>query len=236
MGAKDQLRKGRDATKSALEVARSQDSAEDRGRIEATVNRFTQLLLDVGIDGLGPLDSAVEVAEKARVEARNDRAAIRKVARSHLVGGAIGGFATGLGGFVTLPVALPANVFEFYVQAIRMVGAIAHLRGYDVKDPHVRTAILLTLVGAQADEVLKRAGIKTPGGKVADVALDQLPPPALLLVNKAIGFRLLRDLGEKAFVRLGRGVPIAGGVLGGSLDGWMMKKIAENAMKEFPKT
>jgi hypothetical protein len=30
-----------------------------------------------------------------------------------------------VGGFITLPVALPVNVLEFYVQATRMVGAIA---------------------------------------------------------------------------------------------------------------
>ncbi len=53
--------------------------------------------------------------------------------RLHVVGGVVGGFVTGLGGFVTMPVALPVNIAEFYVQATRMVGAIATLRGYDVQ-------------------------------------------------------------------------------------------------------
>jgi len=133
------------------------------------------------------------------------------------------------------PAALPANVVEFYIGATRMVAAIADLRGYDVDDPQVRTAVLLTLVGSDADEVLKKAGL-TGGtsGKMLGLAAGQLPPAGLLMLNKAIGFRILRGVGEKAFSRLGRGVPLAGGMLGGGVDMWMMKRIADHAMNEFP--
>jgi hypothetical protein len=34
---------------------------------------------------------------------------------------------------------------------------------------------------------------------------------------------------------LGRGVPIAGGAIGGVLDAWMMKRIADAAQREFPR-
>jgi hypothetical protein len=219
-------------TRSALEAARTQQP--DQEGVNGAVNRLMDLVLGLGLDGAGPLDSATKVAEEARRETSSTEAAVKKVARSHLVGGAVGGFATSLGGFVTMPVSLPVNVLEFYVQATRMVGAIATLRGYDVRDQHVRTAVLLTLVGSNADEVLKKAGMSTGGGRLASVALGKLPPAALLVVNKAIGFRLLRGVGEKAFSRLGRGVPLVGGLVGGGIDGWMMKKIAEQAMKEFP--
>ena len=37
-----------------------------------------------------------------------------------------------------MPVAVPVNVAEFYVQATRMVGGIATLRGYDLAEPEVR--------------------------------------------------------------------------------------------------
>jgi hypothetical protein len=63
---------------------------------------------------------------------------------------------------------------------------------------------------------------------------QQLPPAALLMLNKAIAFRLLRGLGEKGFARLGRGVPLAGGIVGGGIDMWMMKRIADHALGEFP--
>lgn len=233
MGLLDLFKPERDdavATRSALEEAR------EAGADDGAVARLVSKLLDVGIDGSGPLDSARQVAEEARRETGSEEEAVKTVARRHVVGGAAGGFVTGLGGFVTLPVAMPVNVFEFYVQATRMVGAIAHLRGYDLGEQQVRTAVALTLVGADADELLARAGLSTGGGRVTALALRKLPPTAMLVINKAIGFRLLRGIGTTMFSRLGRAVPLAGGVVGGAVDGWMMKRIADQAMVEFPRT
>ena len=39
---------------------------------------------------------------------------------------------------------------------------------------------------------------------------------------------------EQDLSRLGRGIPVAGGLVGGGIDAFMMKKIADHAMKEFP--
>lgn len=201
---------------------------------DSAVDRLVQMLVDVGIDGRGPVDSAREVADEALAEAGDPEAAVRKVARAALVGGGVGGFVTGLGGFVTMPVALPVNVVEFYVQATRMVATIAALRGHDLSEERVRTAVLVTLVGSKSEDVLRKAGISTTTGRVTSIALRNLPPGALMMVNKAIGFRLMRGVGEHALARLGRGVPLAGGVVGGGLDAWMMKRIADHAMEQFP--
>src|SRR4051794_27626463 len=188
----------------ALEAAL--DGPPDTG----AVSRLIRVLMDVGLDGAGPLRSASQVAERARRGTRSSHAAVAQVARRHVIGAGAGGFVTGIGGFVTMPVALPANLIEFYVQATRMVGAIAVLRGYDVREAQVRTAVLLTLVGSHADEILATAGMTTGGGPVAGLVARGLPPTALPILNKAIGFRLARGVGEKAFSRLGRGVPVAG--------------------------
>jgi len=201
---------------------------------DRAVSRLVQLLMDVGVDGVGPLKSAREYAADARSNTRTAEAAVSKVARTTVIRGAIGGFVTSVGGFVTMPVALPLNVAEFYVQATRMVASIAVLRGYDIGDPMVRTAVLLTLVGSDADEVLAKAGLATGGGRMVSLATRQLPPAGLLILNKAIAFRLLRGVGEQAFSKLGRGVPLLGGLVGGGIDTWMMKRIAVHAMGEFP--
>lgn len=235
MGLFDLLKPGRKEvaqTRTALDAAHH---AATGPADEGAIARLVQMLLDAGLDGAGPLGSAQELADEALREAGGDReAAIHAVARGSLVRGGVTGFVTGLGGFVTMPVALPANVAAFYVQATRMVGAVAALRGYDLADPRIRTAVLLTLVGSDADEVLRKAGMTTGGGRITAVVLKGLPPAALMVVNKAIGFRLMRGVGQKLLGRLGRGVPVAGGVVGGGLDAWMMKKIADQAMAEFP--
>jgi hypothetical protein len=232
MGLIDMLKPGRSETKktrAALEAAGDPDS--DPGAID----RLVEMLVDTGLDGRGPLSSAREVAEEALAKVDGDREqAIARLARTTVVTGSIGGFVTGLGGFVTMPVSLPVNLAEFYLQAVRMVGGIATLRGYDVDEPRVRTAVLLTLVGSDSDEVLQKAGMATAGSRLTSYALKGLPPAALMVVNKAVGFRLMRGVSEKLLSRFGRGIPVAGGLVGGGIDGYMMKKIADHAMKEFP--
>ncbi|MBF4768868.1 EcsC family protein [Nocardioides agariphilus] len=231
MGLFDLLRPGRSEsthTASALEAARA--GVPDDG----AMSRVVQMLMDAGLDGRGPLRPATAMADSARRRTSDPEAAIERIVRLHFIGGVVGGFVTGLGGFVTMPVALPVNVAEFYVQATRMVGGIAHLRGYDVDERHVRTAVLLTLVGSRADEVLAKAGMATGGGALTKLALGKLSPAALMVVNKAVGFRLMRGVFERVFSRLGRALPFFGGVVGAVVDGWMMKRIAEHALAEFP--
>jgi hypothetical protein len=214
-------------------LARAQEAPQERGPVAGTVASLIENLLDVGIDGRGPFDSARRVADVKRAEKPDAEEAINAVVSSHLKLAAAGGFITGVGGFIVLPVALPANVLEFYLIATRMVAATASLRGYDTSRPEIRSAVLLTLVGADADDLLRKAGvIKT--GRLSDLAAQRLPGPALMVVNKAVGFRLLATVGKKTFSRFGKGVPLIGGVLGASLDGLLLKKIADHARHEFP--
>ncbi len=234
MGLLDKITPGRSATHKTRAAL---DAATDEGADPNAIDRLVAMLVDTGIEGRGPLSSSRELADAALARTSGDKEqAINRLARMTVLTGGVGGFVTGLGGYVTMPVSLPANVAEFYIQAVRMVAGIATLRGYDIDEPRVRTAILLTLVGSDSDEVLKKAGMATPGGRITSYALHGLPPAALMIVNKAVGFRLMRGMSEKVLSSFGRGIPVAGGLVGGGIDGYMMKKIADHAMKEFPPT
>lgn len=202
---------------------------------QGTVARVLSRILAVGIDGRGAFAGAAEVAAAARARTGNTEAAISSVISQHVRRGAAAGFATSLGGFITLPVAIPANVLAFYVLATRMVAAVAHLRNYDIASQEVRTVILLTLIGNDADDVLRRAGVPLTAstGVAGALVLNRLPKSALMVVNKAVGFRILRSVGERTLHRLGRLVPIAGGFLGAGLDGFLMRQIGRAARREF---
>lgn len=221
-------RAGKKGQRPALEVAESVDPDS------SAVGKLIRRLLDVGLDGKGPLPSAEAWARSTRARTGNTEDAVRRIARQATLGGGAGGFVTGFGGFITMPVAIPANLLEFYLQATRSVGAIASLRGYDLDQPHIRTAVLLTLVGSRSDEIVKTAGATVPGGAITGIALRKLPPSALMVINKAVGVRLLKSVGERFLTRLGRGLPVAGGALGGALDVWMMRRILRQARTEFP--
>ena len=208
--------------------------AEDGSRTDRVVEALAERLLNTGIDGLGKIDSAQEVADAALREEAGADEAIDAIVSQHVKLAATGGFLTGLGGFVTLPVALPANVVGFYVIATRMVAAIAAVRGHDLKDPGVRTAVLLALTGDDATEILRKAGGGVVTGRATAFALGRLPPAALMAVNKGVAFRIVVKLGQKGLGRLGRMVPLAGGVIGGGVDAYVMRRIAKHARNEFP--
>ena len=206
----------------------------DSGALTAT--GMIERLLDVGIDGRAPFDSARKVAGIAIAGQSDAERSVDALVRSHLRLAAAGGFVTSLGGFLILPIALPANVFGFYVVATRMVAGIASIRGYDITEPEVRSAVLLALVGADADDLLRKAGYVSigPMGSLADLAIQRLPGPVLMAVNKAIGFRLLTQVGKRSLTRFGKAVPLAGGAVGAGVDSFLLKRIADHARREFP--
>lgn len=133
------------------------------------------------------------------------------------------GFMTGLGGIITLPVAIPVNIVSVLLVQIRMIAAIAHLGGYDLKSDQVKTFVYVCLVGSAASDIIKNTGIRL-GNKIAYAQVSRISGETLLKINQKIGFRLFTKFGQKGIVNFGKMIPIAGGVIGGSVDYWMTKK------------
>ncbi len=206
----------------------------DDGAPAGAATRMIERLLDVGIDGGGPFESARKVADVAIAKHAEAEWAIDAMVRSHLLLAAAGGFVTSLGGFVVMPIALPANVMGFYLVATRLVAGIASTRGHDIDQPEVRSAVLLALVGADADDLLKTVG-HAGTGRLVNLAAQRLPGPVLMAVNKGVAFRLLSRVGKKSVTRFGKVVPLAGGVVGAGLDTYLLKRIADHARQEFPR-
>lgn len=220
--------------KSALEQA--QAGGADEGVLGRQSTKMVQNILDLGVDGKGWFDSATYEADQAlRAHDGDVEAAVAALVRSHVTKGAASGFVTSVGGFVTMPVALPVNLLAFYLLATRMTASIAKVRGYDLTSEQIRTAVLLTLVGADADDLLRKANVVVPGGTLSNLAVQRLPGPVLMVVQKGIGFRLLAQVGTKSFARLGRLVPVIGGAIGGGLDAYMLRRFAKHAKDQFPR-
>jgi EcsC protein family len=189
-------------------------------------------LLRAGIDGGGNLVSAGRSAERAIAKSADPEAAIDRIVATHTRLAAAGGFLTGLGGFITLPIALPANVVGFYVVATRMVASIAAVRGHDISEDAVRTTVLLTLTGNDASKVVRHAGIGVDG--MAAYALRSVSPAVLMVVNKGVAFRLFVQLGRHGVSRFGHVVPVVGGFVGAAFDALLMRRIAQHAREHFP--
>lgn len=195
---------------------------------------FVNQLARAAFEGVGPFAPAHQVADDALRETGDPEAAINALVARHTRLAGLGGFVTGLGGFMVLPVALPANVLGFYTLAARLVAAIAHVRGHDLTQPETRMAVLVSLTGDQASKLVAKAGVMLPTGRMTKMALRGLPVSTVAMVNKALGFKLLIGAGEKGLARLGRAIPFAGGVIGGTIDIAMIRSIANHARGEFP--
>jgi hypothetical protein len=148
---------------------------------KTTGSAITSLLnycYEIALFGVPGFDSASALAqehlqEEGTLENRIDSLIKWETAKC----GALG-LVIGLGGVVTLPISVPADVTtNFYVQ-FRMIAAIAIMNGYDPHSEKVKTLIMVCMGGNMGKEILKGLSLR----------------------------------------RMGRFIPILGGVIGGGID------------------
>lgn len=142
------------------------------------------------------------------------------------------GFATSLGGPVTLPIALPASLIGGWVIQARLAGTIAVLYGHDLDDDRVRTFVMLALLADSAKEVFREFATLA-GRAVAAKGLAAIPRRLLARVNRAIGARLVTKAGQRGVLRLSRIVPVVGGLAGGTVDALACAAVGRMARKLF---
>jgi uncharacterized protein (DUF697 family) len=143
------------------------------------------------------------------------------------------GFATNLGGVVTLAVTIPANVAGLALLQCHMVATIAHLRGYDLDDSRVRNAVLACMLGEDGveDLVQKKRLPSSPMGIATAPAHD----PAL---DHRLAVEVTQELvtkvgGKRVATSVGRRVPILGGGIGAVADAfstWRVGRFADRSL------
>ena len=142
------------------------------------------------------------------------------------------GFLTGLGGLITLPATITADIgSSMYVQ-IRMIAAIAVMGGYSLQDDVVKSMVFATLLKVEVGNLLKQVGVKT-ANRASLQLLKKLPGTVLTKINQKLGFRFLTKFGQKGVINLVKVVPVAGGVVNGGLNLVETKAIGKRAMKVF---
>lgn len=191
-------------------------------------------LLEHGIRGLGPLASAETLASEylGDIRYRDDEARVSALVNWETGKNFTTGFLTGLGGFVTLPVAVPAALAASWVVQARMAAAIARIYGHSLEDERVRTRILLALAGDVAKDAMKDLGLKV-GDKLTQRAVEQIPGRLLVELNKRIGAKLAAQVGQRVLLRVPRAVPVLGGFVAGGLDAVVCRKVGATARTLF---
>jgi len=83
-----------------------------------------------------------------------------------------------------------------------------------------------------AKEAMKDLGLKV-GDRLTQRAVEQIPGRLLVEVNKRIAARLAAQVGARVALRFPRAVPVFGGVVGGSLDAVVCRKVGRTAKTLF---
>ena len=202
---------------------------------QLTESKMMQVLewgYEKAIQGLPGMESAEELAKRYLEKYDTVDEAIDTFINWQCAKCATSGFITGLGGLLTLPVAIPANISSVIFVQIRMIATIAKMRGYNLKDDQVKTLVFVALTGQAATDILKQAGI-TIGSKVGINLIKKMPMTVIYQINKKVGFRLVTKFGQKGIINLGKLVPIVGGVIGGTVDTVGTLTVGKTAKKLF---
>jgi hypothetical protein len=191
-------------------------------------------VLELAIDGYARVPGARTVAAKHLQKHGGDvDDAIDSVIAQHVRLASAQGFVTNLGGIAALPVAIPANLAGISVVQVRMVAALAHLRGYDVYDLRVRTALVMCLLGA--DEVTRRIG---DGSLPTSPMVIATAPVFDAVLDRQVADAVLADLmgrigGKNLALVITRRVPLLGGGVGAVVDGLATRQIGTYAKAEL---
>lgn len=185
------------------------------------------------LEGIPPKKEAiVPLAERYLQKSGSVDEAAMALINNHLNKCTATGFVMGLGGLVTMPVTIPANIAGVLYFQLRMIAGVAYMGGYDVFSPQVRTMTYVCLAGISLESMLKSTGVKI-GTRITKTIVTKLPAKITAAINKRVGYRLFTKFGSRSAVSLGKAVPIVGGIVSGSLDFVETRIIAERAYNMF---
>ena len=126
---------------------------------ESKIMQALDWAYDKAINGVSGLDSASELADSYMKKNSSPADMANSLIRWQNTKAGTSGFLTGLGGIITMPVTIPANIASVMYVQIRMIAAIAHIGGHDIKDDRVKTLVYACLTGNAAKDIIKDAGI-----------------------------------------------------------------------------
>ena len=183
-----------------------------------------------GIPKISP--SVEEMANDYLKKYKTKEEACKAMIRNQITKCATSGFITGFGGFITLPVTLPANITSVIYVQMRMIACTSYMAGFDLDSDQTQTLVYACLAGVAVNNVMKQAGIKF-GVKFANGLIKKIPGKVLTKINQKVGFRFVTKFGTKGVVNLGKLIPGVGAVIGGGLDLVETKIISKRSYKWF---
>ncbi|MCK8096538.1 EcsC family protein [Pseudoalteromonas sp. 1CM17D] len=199
---------------------------------EGKIMQVLEWSYEKAINGVAGLDSASELAQSYTQSDKDRSGQANSLIRWQNTKAGTSGFLSGLGGILTMPVTIPANVASVIFVQMRMIAAIAHIGGHDIRDDRVKALVYACLTGNAAKDILKDIGI-VAGTKFTTSAIKKISGETIKIINQKVGFRLVTKFGEKGVINLGKVVPLVGGIIGATFDSVATNTIGNIARDTF---
>jgi hypothetical protein len=184
------------------------------------------------LSGVGKFDSAYKLANEFRNKTTSQESAVESLTNWQVAKCATSGFVTGLGGLLTLPVAVPANISSVLLIQLRMILSIAIIGGFDPKSEQVKSLAFICLTGNVAPAILNETGISS-GKRLTQEAVQKIGEGVIKRVNYLVKIRLLAKTGKAGIIGFGKAIPLLGGVVGGAIDAFSTQSVANAARRLF---
>lgn len=199
-----------------------------------SVGKMFHWLIDQAINGNKVLPGAKKTAGHHLRKRRGDvEKAIDRLVNLHVSLAGTQGFVTSLGGAVASVVGMPAGMVAISIIQGRMVGAIAHLRGYDIESGQVQQAIMMSLLGEKIVNELVASG-DLPGSPLVIATAPVLDDKLSESISRRVATSLLSQSGGKQMASMaGKRVPIVGGGIGLVTDSYNTLAISRYARAQF---
>lgn len=206
--------------------------SEEKKLDQGVIMQILEFAYEKAINGIPGLDSAEEMANDYMKNGDDMIENANSLIRWQVAKAGTSGFLTGLGGLIVMPVSIPANIASVIYVQIRMIAAIAHMGGYDLRDDRVKSLVYMCMAGNGVKDIIKDLGIVI-GQKLTTSMIKSISGKTITAINQKVGFRLLTKFGEKGAINLGKAIPLIGGFIGGTFDSVTTNEIGNIARDTF---
>ncbi len=201
------------------------DIARKVGALERLVDR----MVVSAYPKIGPYVDRIRARHPSATDIELARMIVRRKAFKNGLVGAV----TGIGGFLTMPVTVPADVIASWRIQITMILAIAHAFRRETDPEELKTDVLMVLAGDSAKEALKRVGIEVTRAMTRRAIQKEISQEVMVKVWAALGRRVAARVGRKSLVKSQRSAPLIGAPIGFVFDWFATQAVGRTAIRYY---
>jgi hypothetical protein len=161
-----------------------------------------------------------------------DGLAEKILARKSLKNGAVGAL-TSIGGLITLPVAIPADLAASWRIQASMAFSIAYVYGHTADTTDLKTDLYIILAGNEAKEILKRFGVETSKAVGKRLVQKYITKEVMKKIWKVIPPKIITKAGEKSLTSFMKLVPLVGMPVGFTFDYVTARVVGRTAINYY---